>query len=251
MITQCAFPELWRKIWCGLTSGKSGVISLLSAKLTFPVILSCSVPSPSSPSVHPSEGLQHSDVLIGMPCEPVLRFGADMHYTVTHQALLHSGTTSCPRSSCRRWLWPFCVLCVWQRRKKERERIFPPSSSTHSCFCDVCLSGGCWRPLCPCGHSGRRAAKWAAIWNLLAFQEEDVLEVIKDSRVERISERSMEQIVDVPVPQILGAHLGAYAEFPRAIRGDLRWCTEQVRSRVARDLHATVPLHGDIFSLSA
>ena len=40
---------------------------------------------------------------------------------------------------------------------------------------------GCWRPLCPYGHSGRsRAARWAALWTLLASQEaEDDLEVVK------------------------------------------------------------------------
>ena len=54
---------------------------------------------------------------------------------------------------------------------------------------DVCL-----RPLCPYRHSGKgRAARWAAVWALLARQEEEILEVIKDSSMECIPERIMEQ----------------------------------------------------------
>ena len=54
---------------------------------------------------------------------------------------------------------------------------------------------GCWRPLCPFGHSGRgRAARWTALWSLLAKQEAED-EVILE---EHISERT--QIVDIPVP---------------------------------------------------
>ena len=37
---------------------------------------------------------------------------------------------------------------------------------------DACRYGsGCWRPLCPYGHSGGRAARWAALWALLENQE--------------------------------------------------------------------------------
>ena len=69
---------------------------------------------------------------------------------------------------------------------------------------------GCWRPLCPYGHSGRgRAARWAALWSLLAKQEvEDdfevvvsvppVVAVVKITPAKHILERM--QIVDVPVP---------------------------------------------------
>ena len=87
------------------------------------------------------------------------------------------------------------------------------------------IDTGCWRPLCPCGHSGRGgAARWAALWSLLAKQEvEDYLEghpsgrrlralrgaecrrpmppvvaVVEITPEEHISERT--QIVDVPVP---------------------------------------------------
>ena len=83
---------------------------------------------------------------------------------------------------------------------------------------------GCWRPLCPYGHSGRgHAARWAALWSLFAKQEEDDLEVVKVipaedgserfvpvlpvaavveiTPEEHISERT--QIVDIPVPQLL------------------------------------------------
>jgi len=59
----------------------------------------------------------------------------------------------------------------------------------------------CWRPLCPFRHSGAsRAAKWAAVWTLLARQEgqEESLEVIKV-----IPEPIVKQTVDVPVPQII------------------------------------------------
>ena len=71
---------------------------------------------------------------------------------------------------------------------------------------------GCWRPLCPYGHSGRsRAARWAALWSLLAEQEAQVEDVpvpqiVEDAVTiiskEHISERIIEQVHDVPVPQI-------------------------------------------------
>ena len=59
---------------------------------------------------------------------------------------------------------------------------------------------GCWRPLCPYGHSGRgRAARWAALWSLLALQEkEDDLEAVKV-----IPERFVEQNADVLVPPVV------------------------------------------------
>ena len=64
---------------------------------------------------------------------------------------------------------------------------------------------GCWRPLFPYGHSGRgRAARWAALWSLLAKQEvEDDLEVVKVIPVEAGSERFVEQNADVPVPPVV------------------------------------------------
>ena len=49
---------------------------------------------------------------------------------------------------------------------------------------------GCWRPLCPFRHSGRRAARWIAVWRLLEKQEDE------------LHERIVEQNVDMPVPQI-------------------------------------------------
>ena len=48
---------------------------------------------------------------------------------------------------------------------------------------------GCWRPLCPYGHSGGRAARWAAIWSLL----EENVEVIKVIPGECIPEHIVEQ----------------------------------------------------------
>ena len=64
---------------------------------------------------------------------------------------------------------------------------------------------GCWRPVCPYGHSGRgRAARWAALWSLLAKQEvEDDLEVVKVIPVEAGSERFAEQNAGVPVPPVV------------------------------------------------
>ena len=73
----------------------------------------------------------------------------------------------------------------------------------------------CWRPLCPYGHSGRgRAARWAALWSLLAEQEaqfvdvpvpqiqEQILEFAEISPQRRIPECIVEHTRDVPVPQI-------------------------------------------------
>ena len=63
---------------------------------------------------------------------------------------------------------------------------------------------GCWRPLCPHGHSGHgRAARWAALWSLLAKQEEDDVEVVKVIPAEDGSERVMEQNADVPVQPVV------------------------------------------------
>ena len=73
---------------------------------------------------------------------------------------------------------------------------------------------GCWRPLCPFRHSGRRATRWIAVWRLLAEKEEFSLErtgeqtvdvqvpqiVARDMPQERISEHT--QNIDVPVTQI-------------------------------------------------
>ena len=65
---------------------------------------------------------------------------------------------------------------------------------------DACRHGsGCWRPLCPYAHSGRRAARWAAIWALLADQESGILEELKDNLGERIPERIVEQTVELAV----------------------------------------------------
>ena len=63
---------------------------------------------------------------------------------------------------------------------------------------------GCWRPLCPYGHSGRgRAARWAALWSLLAKQEEeDDFGVVKAIPAEDGSERFVEQDADVSVPPV-------------------------------------------------
>ena len=62
---------------------------------------------------------------------------------------------------------------------------------------------GCWRPLCPYGHSGRRAARWAALWAFLAMQEEEeVFEGPENIPKKGIHERIVEQTVDVPVPHV-------------------------------------------------
>ena len=48
----------------------------------------------------------------------------------------------------------------------------------------------CWRPLCPHRHSGKgRTARWAAVWALWAGEEEELVEVIKDTCEECFSER--------------------------------------------------------------
>ena len=64
---------------------------------------------------------------------------------------------------------------------------------------------GCWRPLCPYGQCGRgRAARWAALWSLLAKQEvEDDLEVVKVILAEDGPERFVAQDADVPVPPVV------------------------------------------------
>ena len=69
---------------------------------------------------------------------------------------------------------------------------------------------GCWRPLCPYGHSGRRAVRWAALWSFFAMQEEgdENFEGIK----ERFHERNEEQTVDVLVPQIATKNPGSGRE---------------------------------------
>ena len=56
----------------------------------------------------------------------------------------------------------------------------------------------CWLPLCPYRHSGKgRAERWAAVWALLAGQEEELVEVVKDISEERFWERIMEQTVEI------------------------------------------------------
>ena len=56
----------------------------------------------------------------------------------------------------------------------------------------------CWRPLCPYRHSGKgRAARWAAVWVLLAGQEEELVEVVKDISEECFSERIVEKTVEI------------------------------------------------------
>ena len=58
---------------------------------------------------------------------------------------------------------------------------------------------GCWRPLCPYGHSGRgRAARWGALWSLLAKQE-----VEKESPDETPQTQYINKVVDVSVVQLL------------------------------------------------
>ena len=64
---------------------------------------------------------------------------------------------------------------------------------------DACRDGsGCWRPLCPYGHSGGRAARWAALRHFLATQEEagENLEEIKVISEERTPEDTVEQTVE-------------------------------------------------------
>ena len=46
-------------------------------------------------------------------------------------------------------------------------------------------------------HSGGRAAHWAAIWRLLACQEEENFEVIRVSPGECIPERVVEKVVEL------------------------------------------------------
>ena len=98
---------------------------------------------------------------------------------------------------------------------------------------------GCWSPICPFRHSGRRAARWIAVWRLLEEEEEEeeeeysperiveqnvdvpvpqitvpvpfqeeIVKVIKSFPAERISERTIEQIVGMPVPR---AHSKAHS----------------------------------------
>ena len=53
----------------------------------------------------------------------------------------------------------------------------------------------CWRPLYPVSAQREgRTARLAAVW---ALQEEEILDVIKDSSVECILERIMEQTVEL------------------------------------------------------
>ena len=74
-----------------------------------------------------------------------------------------------------------------------------PLSVSSLVLLSASLNVDCWRPLCPYGHSGRgRAARWVALWSLLAKQdEEDDLEVVKVILV-----RFVEQNADVPVPPV-------------------------------------------------
>ena len=76
---------------------------------------------------------------------------------------------------------------------------------------------GCWRRLCPYGHSGRRAVRWAALWSFLAMQEggDENLEGIK----ERVHEHIVEQTVDVQVPQIATKIPEVVETFPRNASG--------------------------------
>ena len=46
-----------------------------------------------------------------------------------------------------------------------------------------------------------RAARWAAVWGLLAGQEEELVEVVKDISKECFSERIMEQTAEIAVPR--------------------------------------------------
>ena len=74
---------------------------------------------------------------------------------------------------------------------------------------------GCSRPLCPYGHSGRRAARWAALWSNLAMEEDEaratdngrLLEAVEKTPKDHISEGILEQFVeafDEPVPPLSG-----------------------------------------------
>ena len=86
---------------------------------------------------------------------------------------------------------------------------------------------GCWRPLCPYGHSGRRAVRWAALWSFLAMQEEgdENLEDIK----ERVHEHIVEQTVDVPVPRVTTKIQEVVEDIPQ----ERIWCACS-RSRKSR-----------------
>ena len=62
----------------------------------------------------------------------------------------------------------------------------------------LCCDGLVWRPSCPYQHSEKgRAARWVAVWALLAGQEEDFVEVVKDVSEECFSERIIEQTVEI------------------------------------------------------
>ena len=67
-------------------------------------------------------------------------------------------------------------------------------AESKQCTVEPCrYGGGCWRPLCPYWHCGAsRAAKWAAVWSVLAEFEAQA------------APAPSKQIVDEPVPQIVG-----------------------------------------------
>ena len=73
-----------------------------------------------------------------------------------------------------------------RKRERERERVWfgehlmNPTLCVKILWCVVTslmepcrYDMGCWRPLCPYGHSGRRAATWAALWRFLADMEDE------------------------------------------------------------------------------
>ena len=66
---------------------------------------------------------------------------------------------------------------------------------------------GCWRPLCPYGHSGRRAARWAALWRYL---EEEKASSRSTSR--SVSEHCND---DLPVPQVMEELLEKFENIPQ------------------------------------
>ena len=72
---------------------------------------------------------------------------------------------------------------------------------------------GCWRPLCPYGHSWRRAARWAALWSFLAMEEDA-----------NIHERIVEQTASVSVPQINEEIVESVQTIPRVIPQERIWC---------------------------
>ena len=91
---------------------------------------------------------------------------------------------------------------------------------------------GCWRPLCPYRHSGRRASRWAALWSHLTEEEDQIVDVpvpqIMEDAAEiipkaHISERKFIEAFDVPAPQIQ-EEIVEVSQFPPQERTSERKC---------------------------